>query len=104
MSGFFRLFGGGGSPANSGASAKQWVEEEGATILDVRGPQEFAMGHLKGAINIPHMHVPGRIKELPAGKKVVVYCASGMRSAQAARALRKAGFEVLDIKSQRNYR
>lgn len=103
MSGFFRLFGGGAGDENSGASAKEWVAE-GATLLDVRGPAEFAMGHPDEAINIPHMHVAARIGEIPQGKKVVVYCASGMRSAAAAKVLRKAGFEVLDIRTIRNYR
>jgi len=69
----------------------------GALLLDVRSPGEYAGGHLGGAINIPVDQLASRISELPAGKKIVVYCASGVRSAQAASLLDGRKFEVFDM-------
>ncbi len=64
---------------------------DGAVILDVREPAEYAAGHLANSRNIPTAEIDKRAAELPAGKAVVVVCASGSRSARAASALRKAG-------------
>lgn len=72
---------------------------EGARLVDVRTPSEFAGGHLPGAVNVPMDRLAARLGELgPTSTKVVVYCQSGMRSARAARVLRAAGFgEVYDL-------
>jgi phage shock protein E len=68
----------------------------GASLVDVRTEMEFASGHLPGAINMPVGSLqPGRLGD--KGTPVVVYCASGSRSAHAARTLRKAGFTALDL-------
>ena len=65
----------------------------GARIVDVRTPAEFADGAYKGAINIPLGSLAARMGELePKDKPIVLYCASGARSGQAARMLKKAGF------------
>jgi phage shock protein E len=83
----------GASNRVSAADAHQLVAE-GARLLDVRSPGEFASGHLDGALNIPVDTLDRRLGEV--GEKdvpVVVYCRSGARSAQAARVLRAAGFE-----------
>ena len=64
---------------------------DGAVVLDVREPAEYAVGHLANSRNIPVAEVAARATELPAGKAVVVLCASGSRAARAAGALRKAG-------------
>jgi len=73
--------------------AKKMVEG-GARLVDVRTPEEYGSGHLDGAVNIPVGELEGRLGELePKGKPVVVYCASGFRSARAARALAAAGFK-----------
>lgn len=68
----------------------------GATLLDVRTPMEFSMGHVEGAKNIPVQELAARLREIPKGD-VVVYCRSGARSASAAQLLRGQGYEVLDI-------
>ncbi len=70
---------------------------EGALLLDVRTPQEFAEGHVPGAKNIPVQELAQRIAELGAARRVVVYCRSGGRSASAAQILRQAGHDVLDV-------
>lgn len=85
---------GAGADANAN-EAQQWVAE-GAMLLDVRTPEEFRSGHLRGAVNIPVQELADRIDEIDADR-VVVYCRSGARSARAAQMLRAAGKEVLDI-------
>lgn len=61
-------------------------------VVDVRTPQEYAQGHLKGAINIPLSDLPLRIGGLDPNKPILVYCQTGYRSAQASAVLVKAGF------------
>lgn len=66
----------------------------GACLLDVRSPAEFAAGHVAGALNIPVGEVARRAAEVgPTDRPVVLYCASGTRSAIARRALRAAGYK-----------
>ncbi len=65
----------------------------GARIIDVRSPQEFAGPSYPKAKNIPLDLLPSRMADLPKDKPIVLYCASGARSAQAARMLKKAGFQ-----------
>ncbi len=81
-----------------GRRAKQLVAE-GAVLLDVRSPGEFAGGHAPGAINIPVHELDTRHSELPEGKAVVTYCAAGVRSKRAADKLRKLGHTVHDLGS-----
>lgn len=74
----------------------------GAPLIDVRTPEEFAAGHVEGAVNIPVDQIGDRlteIKNLVAGKNdtLVIYCRSGNRSAHAARTLRAEGYEVIDF-------
>ena len=64
----------------------------GARIIDVRSPQEFAGPSYPKARNIPLDVLPSRMGDLPKDKPIVLYCASGARSAQAARMLKRAGF------------
>ena len=70
--------------------------EKGARLLDVRSREEFAGGHLPGAIHIPVDELETRIGELePRHAAVVVYCRSGRRSARAAELLRTSGFDAV---------
>jgi phage shock protein E len=64
----------------------------GAKIVDVRTPAEFRGGAYPGAVNIPVQELDRRAGELEKDQPVVVYCASGMRSASAERLLRAKGF------------
>lgn len=77
----------------TGEKAKALVAS-GATLLDVRTPEEFSAGHLDGALNIPVDDLEAQLASL-AGKEqsdIVVYCRSGMRSARAAGLLKEKGF------------
>jgi rhodanese-related sulfurtransferase len=64
-------------------------------ILDVRGEDEFAAGHIPGAVNIPHTEVSKRLAELPADKstEIVVHCVSGKRAGLAFDNLTAAGYQ-----------
>jgi phage shock protein E len=64
----------------------------GATVVDVRSEAEFRRGGYPGAINVPLQAISAKLKRIPKDRPVVVYCASGSRSAVAARILRKAGY------------
>ncbi len=69
-------------------------------LLDVRSRGEFRSGHLPGAVNVPHTELRDHIDELRAlagDQRVVVICASGMRSYLAHRALRLAGFNATSL-------
>lgn len=65
-----------------------------ALILDVRTPEEFAAGHLVGAVNIPVAELPARLQEIEKYKTlpVLVLCKSGKRSVVAVTLLREQGF------------
>ena len=76
----------------SGSDARTLVAD-GATLLDVRSPEEFGGGHIDGAISIPVQHLAGRMDELgDKTTQIVVYCQSGGRSAMAKRLLESNGF------------
>ncbi|MCP5068671.1 MAG: rhodanese-like domain-containing protein [bacterium] len=78
--------------------AARELVRNGATLLDVRSPAEFASGHVPGAVNIPVQALTRRHHEIRRDAPVVVYCRSGGRSARAAQILAGAGFgEVLDV-------
>lgn len=67
-------------------------------LLDVRTPEEFAEGHIAGAVNIPLDSLSSRLSEVPTDEPVVVYCRSGNRSAQAVEILQDAGYtQVRDL-------
>ncbi|MFC3031715.1 rhodanese-like domain-containing protein [Pseudoalteromonas fenneropenaei] len=68
-------------------------------IVDVRSPEEFAEGHLKGAINIPHDQTDAYQTQLEAlkGKPLVVYCRSGRRASMFEQLLTPKGYEILHL-------
>lgn len=66
-------------------------------ILDVRSPQEYAEGHVPGAINIPHNQIGSRLAEIGSqkDKDIILYCEIGGRASAAANTLQAAGFNKL---------
>lgn len=66
------------------------------TVLDVRPPEEFAAGHVAGAINIPVRELAKRLRELPKNKEVVAYCRGPycLMSYDAVSLLRKKGLKA----------
>lgn len=79
----------------SAAEAKALMDSEtGYIILDVRTENEFAQGHIPGAILIPDYDIESRAEEeLPDKKQLIlVYCRSGRRSKNAAAKLAEMGY------------
>ena len=66
------------------------------TLIDVRPAEEFAAGHVPGAVNVPLPELPERIASLPAGREVVAYCRGPycVYAFEAVAALRASGFEA----------
>jgi len=62
-------------------------------LLDVRQPEEFAAGHIAGAVLMPLGTLPDHYLQIPKGVNLVVYCRSGHRSAQAVSFLRDHGYD-----------
>ncbi len=64
------------------------------TVIDVRPPDEFALGHVPGAINVPLGDLPARLSELGKDKEVVAYCRGPwcVMSFEAVAALRSHGY------------
>lgn len=71
--------------------------QQGATVIDVREPMEYVMGHVPGAILIPMGQLPSRLEELPKGEPIYVICASGNRSLSMASFLNQSGFEAWSV-------
>jgi phage shock protein E len=67
--------------------------KSGAKVIDVRTSEEFEDEAYPGALNIPLHLLPAKLDELgPKDAPIVLYCASGARSAQGARFLKQQGF------------
>ena len=85
------------APAYQNLTPAQFAEglrQPGAVLVDVRRPDEFAGGHLPGAVNI-EVTAPDfgqRVAALDKTKPTYVYCRSGARSANAAGQLTTTGF------------
>ncbi len=67
--------------------------KEGAYLIDVRTPAEFAGGHVKGSVNIPLDKVQQQLSKFNDKKNIVVFCRSGMRSSQAKGILENNGIK-----------
>jgi NADPH-dependent 2,4-dienoyl-CoA reductase/sulfur reductase-like enzyme len=69
----------------------------GALLLDVREPSEVESGSIPGAVAIPLGQLRKRLGELPRDRKVVAYCAVGLRGYLAERILRQSGVEAFNL-------
>jgi rhodanese-related sulfurtransferase len=82
--------------SRKGISVAEAVEQ-GAKIVDVRSPGEFAGGHVKGSVNMPLPELDKHLSKIEGWKKpVITVCASGMRSARAASIIKRAGVEAVN--------
>ena len=70
-------------------------------VVDVRTPEEYAGGHVPGAVNIPYDEMGRRFGELgPITTPLLLYCRTGHRSGIAIQTLREHGFtQLYDLKS-----
>jgi rhodanese-related sulfurtransferase len=85
--------GGGATPTIDHADFTRVVAEKCCAVVDVREPQEYAAGHVPGAINLPLSRFSPA--QLPQGRDIVLICQAGGRSAKALRQALDAG--VADI-------
>ena len=78
--------------------ADQRTGPDAPIVVDVRSEKEWAAGHIPDSLNIPLNHLRERVNELPGGRRVVVHCEGGYRSAIAASMLAHAGrSNVMDL-------
>ncbi len=74
--------------------------EQGATIIDVRTPEEYAEGHLENAVNIDFKAASfsEEVGKLDKSNPYLVYCKSGVRSAKSVTLMKELGFkDVADL-------
>ena len=69
------------------------ILKEGAFLVDVRTPAEFAEGHVKGSTNIPLDQVPNQLAQFKGKEHIIVFCRSGNRSGQAKMILEQNGIK-----------
>jgi rhodanese-related sulfurtransferase len=97
------------APAQLDHAQVQAELERGARYLDVRTPQEFELGHVPGALNVPwalgsvtgltqnHQFSATLLAQLPMHERVIVGCHSGGRALQAAAVLLASGYRDVSI-------
>jgi rhodanese-related sulfurtransferase len=73
------------------------LAEGGVNLVDVREADEFAAGHVPGAVNLPLSEFAGRYTELAADKPYHIICQMGGRSAQACAFLDAQGYDVTNV-------
>ena len=73
------------------------LSSNGVTVVDVRDREEFEMGHVPGATNIPLAEVRGRLSELPTERELRLYCGVGQRAYYASRLLKQRGYRVQNL-------
>ncbi|WP_459384421.1 MBL fold metallo-hydrolase [Arthrobacter humicola] len=70
---------------------------DAAMVLDVRNRTEHLAGHIPGSHQLSGGRVMWHLDELPAGGTIVTYCQSGIRNSVAASALRRAGYDIVEL-------
>lgn len=66
---------------------------ENALLIDVRDPEEYAAGHIPGAVNVPLSAIEET--DLPTDRPLFLYCLVGSRSARAAGILKRRGYTMV---------
>lgn len=73
------------------------AHRDGAFVIDVREPGEYAGGHVPGATLVPMSQLPSRLTEFPKDRPIYVICASGNRSLSMTSLLIRAGLEAHSV-------
>jgi len=68
-----------------------------ALLVDIRDPDEYASGHVPGAVLIPMSQLANRVDEIDKTLPVFVICASGNRSSAMTDLLRASGFDAVSV-------
>jgi rhodanese-related sulfurtransferase len=77
-------------------TVEQLRAREGVPLIDVREPEEFAVGRVPGAVNLPMSRIGELLHELPEGEFDVI-CAVGGRSGRVVEALEARGYEATNV-------
>jgi rhodanese-related sulfurtransferase len=80
------------------ATLAEHLADTDVYVLDVRQPAEWRHGHIRGSHNLPLLQLRRGLASLPRDKTIVTVCASGHRSASAARTLQRAGHHVENLR------
>ncbi|APT85505.1 rhodanese-like domain-containing protein [Corynebacterium aquilae] len=70
---------------------------EGAQLIDVREPDEFANVHAVGAVNVPLAQIPSALDQIDQTRPLFVICQAGGRSARACQYLEQAGIHATNV-------
>jgi phage shock protein E len=83
------------SCGHGGVDEEKFVIDENSQVIDVRTELEYKEGHLKNAINIPHVEINNKINAYVKDKnqKIILYCRSGRRSGIAEKTLKEMGYK-----------
>lgn len=73
-------------------------DADGMVVVDVREEAERLQGHVPGSLHIPYGRLRERLDEIPRGRPVAAYCATGIRSSLATGVLREAGFDAANVR------
>lgn len=89
----------GSIPVISADSLKASMGNPKIVILDVRTPEEFAEGHVKGAVNVDYRSADfaAKVDKLDKSKKYEVYCRSGHRSGESVKLMKEKGFNAVSV-------
>ncbi|MFE1644075.1 rhodanese-like domain-containing protein [Microbacterium sp. P01] len=77
-------------------TVQQLSEREGVPLIDVREPDEYAAGHVPGAVNLPMSTIGEHLDDLPDGAFDVI-CQVGGRSGRVVQALEARGYDVTNV-------
>ena len=89
--------------ANINKGLAECRRTENALLVDVREPEEYAAGHIPGAVNVPLSRIARA--DLPGDRPLFLYCLRGSRSARAAGLLRRRGYgQVRSIGGIKGYK
>ncbi|KAF5038560.1 Thiosulfate sulfurtransferase GlpE [anaerobic digester metagenome] len=91
------------TPSEASALIEERGDDPGFVIIDVRRPDEFAGGHIPGAVNIDSAEFSEHLNSLDAGATYLIYCQRAGRSSGVRELMREAGFcEVYEIEGGMN--
>lgn len=81
------------------AKAKELVtgNESKYLIIDMRAPEDYAQGHIKGAVNLTGVQLADNLEKLPMDKTLLLYCYTGQNSALAMVPLKAYGYKAISI-------
>ncbi|SIS21378.1 rhodanese-like domain-containing protein [Williamsia sterculiae] len=77
---------------------EDFTGDESRILLDVREPDEWESGHVRGALHIPLGDVPARIEEIDMDADLLVICHSGGRSMRVLEYLNQRGYEGANVR------